>query len=285
MKAKDLLEKFETVFGAGEAPRIVRAPGRVNLIGEHTDYNGGFVMPMAIPESVWLAFRPLSDKTVRLKSEQFEGEASFTLGEPLLPDAPAWLAYPARVAEVLAEMLAERGGELGGIEGLIGGDVPIGAGLSSSAALEVASALAFLLAIYSGPAERPTVEALCQDRGLTTRELALVCQEAEHRVGVKCGIMDQFIAVHAWPGCAMMLDCRNLEFRHAPLAGEEARIVIIDSGKRRQLADAAYNERRAQCAEGAERLRKFDPKIELLRDVTPELFADHAADLPDVIRR
>ncbi|MDP6380556.1 MAG: galactokinase, partial [Phycisphaerae bacterium] len=263
----------------GAQVRIVRAPGRVNLIGEHTDYNGGYVMPMAIPESVWIAFRPRPDKTVNLRSAQFSGTGTFTLGEKM--NAEGWLAYPARVAEVLAE----RGIDLCGIDGIVHGDVPVAAGLSSSAAFEVASALALLLAAYGGAEEKPSVEALCSAHGISTRDLSLLCQEAEHRVGVNCGIMDQFIAVHGRRGCAMMLDCRSLECTHAPLDAGNVRVVIIDTGKQRELADAAYNERHGQCMEGVKLLQAFDGGIELLRDVRAEFFAAHADELPEVIRR
>ncbi|HUU92027.1 MAG TPA: galactokinase [Phycisphaerae bacterium] len=276
----DLAARFGEVFGSGDPVRVVRGPGRVNLIGEHTDYNGGFVMPMALEASVRLAFAPHDEPTVALWSEQFAERASFYLGAETPADLPHWLRYPMAVAEVLAEA----GVALRGFRAVVDGDVPVGSGLSSSAAYEVASALAFLVAakpqIQAGPA---TVAAEAHD--LTTPRLALLCQSAEHRVGVRCGIMDQFISLHGRKGHAIVLDCRDLSYEAVPLPADRATVVIIDSGVRRKLTAGAYNERRSQCEEGAGRLRKFDQNVEQLRDVSLDLFEAHESALPQVVRR
>ncbi len=275
----DLAGEFLDRFGGGQL-RIVRAPGRVNLIGEHTDYNGGFVMPMALEVAVRIAFVPHDEPRVVLWSTRYEEEAAFDLGGPAPADAPHWLAYPIRVAEVLAE----EGVELGGLKGVVAGDVPVGSGLSSSAACEVASALALLVAarpdIGAGAAGR-----VAEAHGLSTERLARLCQEAEHRVGVRCGIMDQFISLHGRAGRAVLLDCRDLSHEAVPLPTDAAKVVIVDSAVERKLTTGAYNERRSQCEDGVGRLRKFDPDIEHLRDVSVELFEAHAEHLPGVVRR
>jgi len=280
----DLVARYREVFGPIGAVRIVRGPGRVNLIGEHTDYNGGLVMPMALEASVRLALYAHQEPVVRLWSEQFAERAEFALGgearlEP--PDEPPhWLKYPMKVAEVLAE----EGLTLYGLSAVVEGDVPVGSGLSSSAAYEVASALAFLVAarpeLPAGPAA-----AAAAAHGLTTARLAELCQAAEHRVGVRCGIMDQFISLHGRRGCAIVLDCRDLSYEAAPLPVDRARVVVIDSGVRRKLTAGAYNERRSQCEDGVGRLRKFDPDVRQLRDVSPALFAAHEHALPQAVRR
>jgi galactokinase len=276
----DLLARHREIFGDGGTVRVVRGPGRVNLIGEHTDYNGGFVMPMALEAAVRLALVPQPEPVVTLWSEQFAERAEFALGGDEPAQAPHWLKYPMKVAEVLAEA----GVKLAGFRAVVEGDVPVGSGLSSSAAYEVASALAFLAAarpdVAAGPAE--TVAAA---HGLTTGRLAILCQTAEHRVGVRCGIMDQFISLHGKRGHAIVLDCRDLSYEAVPLPTDRARVVVIDSGVRRKLTSGAYNERRSQCEDGAGRLRKFDPDVKDLRDVTPELFKIHEASLPNVVRR
>jgi len=280
----DLVARYREIFGPTGAVRVVRGPGRVNLIGEHTDYNGGFVMPMALEASVRLALYPHQEPVVRLWSEQFAERAEFSLAgeKPFEPadEPPHWLRYPMKVAEVLAEA----GVRLYGFNAVVEGDVPVGSGLSSSAAYEVAAALAFLLAsrpdFPAGPAE-----AVAQAHGLTTGRLAQLCQTAEHRVGVRCGIMDQFISLHGRKGHAIVLDCRDLSYKAVPLPTGKAKVVVIDSGVRRKLTSGAYNERRSQCEEGAGRLRKFNPDVKELRDVTLELFKAHEESLPQVVRR
>jgi galactokinase len=320
---------YREIFGAAGAVRVARGPGRVNLIGEHTDYNGGLVMPMALDVAVRIAFVPQEEPTVTLWSEQFSEQASFALGAELSSRAPQgklpatvppWLVYPIQVAAVLAEA----GVKLRGLRGVVQGDVPMGSGLSSSAAYEVAAALAMLAAarpevlarahgtpqlregatgylqlvppdphglqasrgthpiVTGGPWSATTVAAA---HGLTTVRLAELCQQAEHRVGVRCGIMDQFISLHGQRGHAIILDCRSLAWRAVPLPTDRVKVVVIDSGVRRKLTAGAYNTRRSECEDGLSRLRRFDPALGELCDVTPALLAAHEKDLPPVVAR
>jgi galactokinase len=211
----------------------VRAPGRVNLIGDHTDYNEGFVLPLAIDLETVVRARPRDDAEIRLHSE-----------------TSGWDRYAAGVAEVLAA----RGRADLGIEGTISSSVPVGAGLSSSAALEVALALA-----------------LCAAAGfeLPPLELALACQEAELvATGVPCGIMDQLASVAGVAGHALLIDCRSLEVRPIPIPAGLA-VLVVHSGVERRLVDSAYAERRAACEAVAARLG-----VRALRDATPEQVAD-----------
>jgi galactokinase len=276
----DLAARFADVFGPADGLRSVRAPGRVNLIGEHTDYNDGFVMPMALERAVRIALVPDDTPRVRLWSEQFAERAEFALGQTPGDATPHWLQYPMAVAAVLAE----QGLPLRGFRGVVDGDVPVGAGLSSSAACEVAAALALLVAAKP-EMEAAAAPAVAEAHGLTGERLARLCQTAEHRVGVRCGIMDQFISVHGRAGHAVMLDCRDLSHRAVPLPAAGAAVVVIDSGVQRKLTAGAYNERRSQCEDGVARLKAFDPSVESLRDVSRDLFQAHADALPDTVRR
>jgi len=251
---------FEARFG--EAPAFVaRAPGRVNLIGEHTDYNDGFVLPMAIERAVWIALRPRADGVVSVHSLDFGETAELTL-DPLERGGPEWSEY----VRGTAWALAEAGHRLQGWEGVMASDVPIGAGLSSSAALELATARAF--AAVSGLAWEPGA-------------MARLAQAAENRwVGVNCGIMDQMISAAGEEGHAVLIDCRSLKTRAVPLP-QGTVVVILDTATRRGLVDSAYNERRRQCEAAAAFFG-----VAALRDVAPGAFADAAAGLDaDTARR
>jgi len=233
----------------GTAPtHLVRAPGRVNLIGEHTDYNDGFVLPMAIGRAVWIALKPAEGAIVRIHSNDFDADGEFDL-EQVRTSGPAsagegWLEY----LKGTAWALMDAGHKLRGWEGVVGGDVPIGAGLSSSAALEMATARAF--AEVSGLSWDPTA-------------MAKLGQRAENAwVGVNCGIMDQMISASGRAGHAMLLDCRNLAPEHVRMP-TDASLVVLDTGTRRGLVDSAYNERRNQCQAVAEHLG-----VTALREVT-----------------
>lgn len=254
-----VMEAFHQRFGTSPW-YVVRAPGRVNLIGEHTDYNDGFVLPMAIDRAVWIALSPLTGPYVSAYSLDFDGSAEFVLND-LRHTASGWAEYLKGVAWALQET----GYPLHGWRGVLSGDVPIGAGLSSSAALEMAVARAF--AAVSGWEWKP-------------KEMALLCQRAENQwVGVNCGIMDQMISALGKAGHALLLDCRSLEGTLVPLPPATA-VVILDTATRRGLADSAYNERRAQCEAAA---RYFG--VPALRDVTPEAFASKASGLDEITRR
>ena len=252
-------EAFQQRFGAVSS-LIVRAPGRVNLIGEHTDYNDGFVLPMAIDRAVWIALRPRDDDTIKVHSLDFDQSAAFSLGL-LRHESAGWVEYLKGVAWALQEA----GYVLKGWEGVVTGDVPLGAGLSSSAALELAAARAFA-AVSDLPWEAET--------------MARLCQRAENRwVGVNCGIMDQMISASGKDGHALLIDCRSLETKAVPLPPETA-VVVLDTATRRGLVDSAYNERRAQCEAAAHHFR-----VKALRDVDLERFEAQSVGLDEVTYR
>ena len=251
----------------GRAARIFRAPGRVNLIGEHTDYNGGFVLPMAIERETVVAAAPRADRTVRAYSAALEEELSFDLDRPHPPRRGIWLDY----VEGVAQSLESRGIKLSGADLLIASDVPAGAGLSSSAALEISVGLA--LARVSG-------------REVDGVTLALAGQQAEHTyVGTLCGIMDQFVAALARERHALLIDCRSLEAEPVPLDTTEAAFVVSDTRVKHELSSSEYNVRRAECARGVELLQERLPAVTQLRDVSVADFHTHADVLPDPILR
>lgn len=257
--ARRALDAFQNRYGA-PAELLVRAPGRVNLIGEHTDYNDGFVLPMAIERAVWIALRPRGDSTVEVHSVDFEAHHRFDATAPERGQS-GWIEY----LKGTAWALAEAGVAIGGWEGVIGGDVPIGAGLSSSAALELATARA-LVAAAGGAWDPP--------------RMARLAQRAENDwVGVQCGIMDQMISAVGEAGHAVLIDCRTLDTRPVPLPAD-ALVVILDTGTRRELADSAYNERRARCEAAAAHFR-----MPALRDLSPDAFEQGASGLDPLTAR
>ena len=247
----------------GEQPTLVaRAPGRVNLIGEHTDYNSGFVLPMAIDRAVWIALRPRDDRRVALRSIDFRQTAVIELDE-LAHAQGGWVEYVRGVAWSLGQA---GHAPMGGWSGVMTGNVPRGAGLSSSAALELAVARAF--AATSGLAWDPA-------------EMARVAQRAENEwVGVRCGIMDQMISAAGQDGHCLLIDCRSLETRSVPLPPNTS-VMILDTATRRGLVDSAYNERRAQCEAAAAFFG-----VSALRDVDVPTFERRAKELdPDMRKR
>ncbi|MCS6834410.1 MAG: galactokinase [Anaerolineae bacterium] len=254
-----VIARFEEHFGQPPA-FVVRAPGRVNLIGEHTDYNEGFVLPMAIDRAVWVALRPRADRRVHVESLDFDTPIDFSLDE-LHKGANS----PAEYVKGVAWAVQQAGHILQGWEGVMQGDVPIGAGLSSSAALELAIARAFQAASgygWDGP------------------RMALLAQQAENQwVGVQCGIMDQMISAVGLAGHALLIDCRTLESTPAPLPPETV-VVVLDTNTRRGLVDSSYNERRAQCEAAA---AHFGQRV--LRDVTMAQLEAASADLDRLIVR
>jgi len=259
-----LAEDFARRFGG--RPTIYQAPGRVNLIGEHTDYNDGFVMPAAIAMYTRVAVAPRLDGKLVVRSENFSEEAEFWLDQLPARGSGHWSDYVAGVAKVLAES----GLRCTGANLLICGDVPLGAGLSSSASLEVA--IGYALMDLAG--QKP-------DR---TR-LAQLCQRAENEfVGARCGIMDQFVASHGKRDHALLLDCRSLEYRLLPLR-EDVRLVICNTMVRHAVAGGEYNQRRAECEAGVKGLSKQFPVVRALRDATLEQLAQLNSELPDKIFR
>jgi len=260
----DLRGAFQKIFGLGA--RLFRAPGRVNVIGEHTDYNQGFVMPAAIDLYCWVAIAPREDRQLKLLSTNFENSLLLDLNDKSVARSGNWTDYV--VGTALA--LEKHGHRLRGADLLVHGAVPIGSGLSSSAAIEVSTGYALLE--ISG-------------EQIDLKELALSCRQAENEfVGARVGIMDQFISAHGQAGHAVMLDCRSLELTALPIP-KELGLVVCNTGVKHQLAGGEYNVRRAQCEEGVQRLAAALPGIESLRDVTLTQLEEHKSLLPEVIYR
>jgi galactokinase len=258
-----ILQKFRDRYGSDA--RTFRAPGRINLIGEHTDYNDGFVLPAAINFYTWVAIAPRSDRKLVLYSESFE-EAVETSLDDHSPAKQHWSDYIRGVAL----KLEEAGHRLAGADLLIKGNVPVGSGLSSSASLEVAVGTALLAA---------------SNLSINPADLARLCQHAENEfVGARCGIMDQFISCHGKADHALMLDCRSLDYTVLPLAPDIS-LVACNTMVRHQVAGGEYNKRRAECEEGVRLLSKILPGITALRDICPEQLQQHADELPDLIYR
>ncbi len=251
----------------GREPQIVvRAPGRVNLIGEHTDYNDGFVLPAAIDLDVLLAAARRDDERVHLLAVDLNGEDEFSLTAVTRHEERQWPNYHRGVAA----MLQARGYRLVGADVAFSSNIPIGAGLSSSAAVEVAAAFGFL-----------TLAGQEMDRA----QMALACQQAEHEyAGVPCGIMDQLISALGRADHALLIDCRDLSYRHVPVP-RGVRIVVADTSVRRDLASSEYRVRRAQCEDAVEVLRAELPGIRALRDVSLDDLQRYRHLLPDVVFR
>ena len=246
-------EQFYHVFGTGEAVTVGRAPGRVNLIGEHTDYNEGFVFPMALNFHMEMAARARAGNLVRLYSVNYDQQVEFAIDVPIPYDKThRWSNYVRGVFAVLQEA----GIPLSGADIVFQGNIPQGAGLSSSAALEVVTAI--VLQKLNGFKKSPP-------------ELALLCQRAENQfVGMNCGIMDQFISMIGRENHALFLDCRSLTYQHTPLELGDNRIVICQSGVKHNLVESEYNKRRSECEQGVACLAKRYPGMKALRDATFE---------------
>jgi len=259
---KIIAERFRAKFGVN--PHVYRAPGRVNLIGEHTDYNDGFVMPAAIGFYCWVAAGPRQDRKLVVSSEEFPEHGEMELSSRLPQPSHTWSDYSVGVAA----QLEKAGFRLSGANLLVHGEVPIGAGLSSSASIEVATALA-----------------LAEESGLSIDRphLARICQQAENEfVGMRCGIMDQFISLHGRANHALMLDCRSLKFELVPIP-ESVRLVICNTGVKHTLAGGEYNRRREECEEAVRSLAKALPNIRALRDVSREQLEEHRRLLSEVL--
>jgi galactokinase len=257
---------------------VYRAPGRVNLIGEHTDYNDGFVMPVAIDRYTQAAILPRDDRKLVIHSEIFSESVEFDLDDPNPQPSGHWSDYVRGVAV----MLERSGLRLKGATLAIESNVPIGAGLSSSAAIEVASALAMLeTAALAFSSQQSSIKSASGD--IDRRALAALCQRAENEfVGMRCGIMDQFISSCAQAGTALMLDCRSLDFRLLPLP-EDVRLVICNTMVKHALAASEYNTRRAECEAGVTYFAKLLPDVRALRDVSIAHFERLGGGLDEVI--
>ena len=259
--------QFTATFGDDNDLQVVMAPGRVNLIGEYTDFNEGFVFPMTVDRGVYVGIRARDDQRVRVKSIRFGELIDYRLDDFEKPEPGHWSCYVLGVVEELRLL----GLVSHGFDAVIDGNLNLGAGLSSSAALETATALA-LQSLFGFEMSRVDV--------------ATLCQRVEHRyANVMCGIMDQFASGLGRSNHALLLDCRTLSHVNIPTNLDKYRIVIISSEVKRELASSAYNERRAQCEEGVALFRQFDPTIASLRDVTPDLFDAYGDQLSEVVFR
>jgi galactokinase len=264
VQARDLAVEFAYRFG--REPTVSRAPGRVNLIGEHTDYNDGFVMPAALEFATLTAASQRSDRRLQVYSMIMDETREFDLDSPPAGPSGDWSDYVLGVAL----MLARSGRPLSGADLVIGSDVPIGAGLSSSAALEVSVA-----------------HALLTESGLPFDPIAIaqLCQQAENDfVGMRCGVMDQYISCCGVAGHALLIDCRSLESRNVAIA-PNLRLLIADSRVRHQHAGGEYNLRREACEEGVRLLSRTLGPIQALRDVTPKQLEAKRRKLPELIYR
>jgi galactokinase len=262
MKANELTQHFTKLFG--DRPTIFRAPGRVNLIGEHTDYNDGFVMPAAVGFSTYVAIAARPDHKLVIRSEEFSGSFEFDLDSLPQQRTGAWCDYVLGVASVLQKS----GHKLRGANVLVHGEVPIGAGLSSSAAVEVATALAMM---RLGQIQLPLPE------------VAKLCRQAENTfVGARVGIMDQFVSCMGKAGHAFLLDCRSLDFQFVPIPAGIS-LVVCNTMVKHDLATGAYNTRREECEEGVRYFAERNSTIRALRDVSVELLDEHLGDLPATI--
>ena len=267
------------------------APGRVNLIGEHTDYNEGFVLPCAVDRVAALAGRQRADGVVRLWSMQFEEYAQFSVeGLPEtfdreLRNLPNWARYVLGIAAELATASLP----LSGFDAVLSGDVPLGGGMSSSAALEVATVQ------YFAWLSQGQFTIGVQGETMTPMNVAALCQRAEHIAsGLRSGILDQAASCLGQPEKAVLIDCRSLEYRYLPFDESDLSLVVLDTSVRRELANSGYNERRRQCEEAVTSLRELiilhEPEgvgqqVTSLRDITQEQFDIYKQDLPEILRR
>ena len=262
----DRLAAIEPRAADRRAIRVVRAPGRVNLIGEHTDYNDGYVLPIAIDRAVTIALVPTDDRRVAITLAESAETAGFDL-DGIGARRGHWIDYIAGTAWAMAGA----GLPVGGFRGVLASDLPQNSGLSSSAALELAAALAL-----SGGDDPPT------DR----MTLARMAQRAENvHVGVQCGLMDQFASSLGEEGAALLLDCRSLEYRALPLPLDAVALVVSHSGSSRRLDGSAYNERRAQCEAAVAVIAQSHEEVHSLRDVTTAMIDDAGDDLEPVLAR
>jgi galactokinase len=248
----NLRSRFHELFGGPAGPRVAVAPGRVNLIGEHTDYNDGWVLPMAIDRYVTVAFAKRDDHRIRAHAVAFGETREVAIADLRPPGGSEWLSYVVGVAWAMAASSLE----VSGADLVVDGNVPIGSGLSSSAAIEMA-----------------TARALCEVSGIqwSPVDMARLGQRVESEfIGVKGGLMDQFTSNLAQQGHALLLDCRSLEVEPVPMP-DEAVVMVMDTGAPRMLAGSAYNERRQSCEAAVEALRGLDPGVRALRDVDSEL--------------
>lgn len=254
MEPLQLIKAFKEIFDT--EPILVKSPGRINIIGEHTDYNGGLVMPAAINKAVYVAISKRDDSEIHLFSESYQEKHISTINK-VSKSEKSWANYILGVVDGFLK----RDFPLSGFNLYIYGDVPLGAGLSSSAAIECATAYAL---------------AQLHQLSVSNMDLALIAQKAEHEfAGVNCGIMDQFASVFGKQDYAMMLDCRSLEHEYIPLKLDGYKLVLLNTNVKHSLSDSAYNDRRAQCEQGVAWIKAHHPSVEFLRDVTEEMLLQY----------
>ncbi len=259
---KAIKSKFESVFMS--EPLILIAPGRINLIGEHTDYNEGFVLPASIDKHIVFAVAKNNESLLRFVSNDLNDEIELPV-DKIEPVEKHWANYLLGVIAQIKKM----GKSIAGVDCVFGGNIPLGAGLSSSAALETGFAYA--------------LNELFQ-LGLTKLEIVQLSQKAEHEyAGVKCGIMDQFTSVFGQKDKVIRLDCRSLEYELFPLKLDEFKIILCDTHVKHTLASSEYNTRRHECEEGISILKKHYPSIHSLRDVTLEMLEKHKTEFNPVV--
>ncbi|TDE16601.1 galactokinase [Dyadobacter psychrotolerans] len=266
--ADQIKDKYFRKFGEDDSvqPRVFRSPGRINLIGEHTDYNNGFVLPASVDKAVYFVISPRTDSQVILHAADLDETYSFSLDDLSKPEQ-SWPHYQIGIIE----QIQKRGLKIGGFQTSFGGDVPVGAGLSSSAALECCLLFA-LNELF--------------ELNLDRFEIVKMSQKAENEyVGVQCGIMDQFASAFGKEESVIRLDCRSLEYEYFPFPMKDYLLVLCDTSVKHSLASSEYNTRRLECEKGVSILQKYDPAILSLRDTTPEFVNLHKEELGDVVFR
>lgn len=255
-------KRFLALYGT--EPHIFTSPGRINLIGEHTDYNNGLVLPAAIDKAIVLAITKREDQQINIFSESYQMRYTCTLQELVRTE----MLWPDYILGVIVE-LQKKGCELKGVDIVFDGNIPLGAGLSSSAALECATAFA-LNELF--------------EFNLSPLEIAKLGQAAENNfVGVQCGLMDQFASVFGKAGHLIKLDCESFEFNFIPFNAKNYQVVLFDTGVKHSLASSAYNERRQQCEYGVELVRKHHPEVDSLRRVNKQMLDDYVKDVDRMV--
>lgn len=273
MELNLIKEKFEKLFGEGGNIRFFASPGRVNMIGEHTDYNGGVVFPAALTMRTVIAFRERTDNIIKMAATDLDVMVEADINKLADYKDLEWGNYQLGIADEMKKA----GYYIGGCDMLFDDTTPHGGGLSSSAAIEVATALAFATISNEKKGITEPVDMI---------EMAKISQKAEHEyIGVMCGIMDQFASAMGKKNHAIYLDCATLDYKLVPLNIEGCKIVISNTKKKRSLADSKYNERRSECETAVEILKNKLPGITCLADVTPEDFEMHKSEIENEIVR
>lgn len=267
VNAHELITRYEQTFAGARPTQLIRAPGRVNLIGEHTDYNNGLVLPVAMSQALYVTAGPVDGQTIHVRSTAFDEMLKLPVDDPAAVATPKWGNYVRGVAA----LLRQQGVELRPANVLIHSEVPLGGGVSSSAALEVGVAKALLA--MAGLSLEPI-------------PLAMLARQAEHEyAGSPCGIMDQFICVLGEVGHALLLDCKSQEYQHIPFAPADSVLMIMDTQVKHDLGTSEYPLRQQQCAEAVGELHRVDARVKSLRDVKLDVLHDHEANMSPIAYR